>query len=170
MYPNSHSLSKFLYSFIKKQPIAFIVFFLSPTILILESTVMPYALKMIIDCISTHQGPRNNIFLQLKPALYLYTGCWLIWTIVARSQNLWQAYILPKFEADIRMSSLSYVLEHSYRYFSNQFSGNIANKISDLPKSLDTIRMILCWNVVSSISTVSAALIVMFFINICFSY
>ncbi len=166
MYPNSHSLSKFLYSFIKKQPIAFIVFFLSPTILILESTVMPYALKMIIDCISTHQGPRNNIFLQLKPALYLYTGCWLIWTIVARSQNLWQAYILPKFEADIRMSSLSYVLEHSYRYFSNQFSGNIANKISDLPKSLDTIRMILCWNVVSSISTVSAALIVMFFINI----
>ena len=53
MYPNSHSLSKFLYSFIKKQPIAFIVFFLSPTILILESTVMPYALKMIIDCIST---------------------------------------------------------------------------------------------------------------------
>ena len=166
MYPNSHSLSKFLYSFIKKQPIAFIVFFLSPTILILESTVMPYALKMIIDCISTHQGPRNNIFLQLKPALYLYTGCWLIWTIIARSQNLWQAYILPKFEADIRMSSLSYVLEHSYRYFSNQFSGNIANKISDLPKSLDTIRMILCWNVVSSISTVSAALTVMFFINI----
>lgn len=165
MYPNSSSLLKFFYSFLKEQPIAFIVFFIAPTTLILESTVMPYAVKMILDCISTNQGPREHIFQQLKPALYLYAGSWILWTIIGRSQNWWQAYVLPKFEANVRMNSLSYILKHSYYYFNNQFAGNIANKLNNLPTSLESIRMIVCWNVIASTATVIAALSVMFFIN-----
>jgi ATP-binding cassette subfamily B protein len=165
MYPNSDSVTKFLYSFIKKQPIAFLVFFLTPMLMILESTAMPYAIKMIIDCIVSHQGSRLHIFTKLKPALCMYIGSWLILITIARLQNWWQAYVLPKFEADIRMESLNYVLSHSYYYFSNQFSGNLANKIRDLPKSLDAIRMILCWNLIATLSVAMATLIAMATIN-----
>ena len=166
MYPNSQSLSKFFWNFIKQQPIAFAVFFIAPTFLALEATAMPYALKMILDFITTYQGPRTNVFQQLMPALCLYGGSWLIMIVISRLQNWWQAYVLPKFEANIRMDTLNYVLGHSYRYFSHQFAGNIANKIRDLPKALETIRMIFCWNIIATSSVIIATLTVMATINI----
>ncbi len=165
MYPNSQSLTKFFWYFVKQQPIAFSVFFLAPTVLVLESTVMPYAIKMIIDFITTYKGPRTNIFQQLTPALCLYIFSHIIIVVISRLQNWWQAYVLPKFEAEIRVDALKYVLSHSYRYFSHQFSGNIASRIKDLPKSLEMIRMILCWNVVASLSVIIATLAFMTAIN-----
>ncbi len=165
MHPNSQSLSQFFWYFIKKQPVAFTVFFLAPSALVLQSTAMPYALKMIIDFITTHTGSRINIFQELIPAIFLYGGSLVCLIIISRLQNWWQAYVLPKFEADIRMDALHYVLGHSYRYFGHQFSGNMANKIRDLPKSLDMIRMILCWNVIASLSVTIVTLIVMTTIN-----
>jgi len=165
MYPHAQSLSRFFWHFIKKQPIAFTVFFLAPTVFILESTAMPYAIKMIIDFITSYSEPRINIFQHLAPALYLYGSAWITIIVITRLQNWWQAYILPKFEANIRMDTLSYVLNHSYHYFGHQFSGNIASKIKDLPKALETIRMILCWNIIISLSVTIATLIVMATVN-----
>ena len=165
MYPSAESLSKFFWSFVKRYPLAFLVFFLSPVVCIVETTIVPYALKMIIDTISNYEGIRTNIFQAVKPAIYLCGGSWIVMVAVARLQNWWQAYILPKFEADIRMESLAYVLKHSYLYFSHQFSGNIASKIKDLPKSLEMIRMILCWNVIASLSVTLVTLVAICLVN-----
>jgi len=166
MYPEARSLTRFFWSFIRKQPLPFIVFFLAPTCLILEVTVLPYAIKMIIDGITTHSGPRTDIFQKLSPILWLYGLSWFLLVGVIRLQNWWQAYVIPKFEADIRMSSLAYVLGHSYRYFGHQFSGNLGNKIRDLPKALNDIRMILSWNIISTTSIAIATLCVMAIVNL----
>lgn len=165
MYPDAQNLPRFFWSFIKKSPLAFAVFFLSPIVLLLDSTVMPYAIKMIIDNLTNYVGIRAEAFEMVKPALCLYIWSWIIIVVVARLQNWWQAYVLPRFEADVRMEALNYVLMHSYHYFSRHFSGNLGGKIKDLPKSLDSIRLILSWNIISSLSVTTATLIVMATVN-----
>ncbi len=43
------TLLPFSWYFIKKQPWAFLVFFITPMAVVLEANIIPYALKMIVD-------------------------------------------------------------------------------------------------------------------------
>lgn len=163
------ALVPFFWHFIKKQPIAFLVFFLSPLVIILETNVMPYALKMLIDAISDYQGNKSAIIKEIAPALWLGSSAWFGLIIIMRLQQWWQAYAIPLLEAEIRTSVLNYVILHSHSYFSDNPAGNIANKISDLPRAIESIRSILCWNGISIFAVVFVTLIMMAAINIWFS-
>lgn len=163
------SLIQFFFYFIKKRPIPFLVFFLAPFSFILEANLIPYALKMLIDIIVEHSDNKSTVVKDMEPALWLGGCSWFGYIIITRLQNWWQSYEIPRFEADIRMSVLNYILYHSYNYFSNQLAGNLANKVGDLAKSIETIRAIICLHGVSAFAVVSAALIMMGTINQLFS-
>ncbi|CEK11017.1 ABC transporter ATP-binding protein [Legionella hackeliae] len=162
-------LSAFFWHFIKKQPVAFTLFFLAPIAMVLETTVFPYALKMIVDGLTTQQNNRSAAFLAVAPALWLGGGAWVISVSIIRLQNWWQGYVIPKFQAQVRMSVFSYLSRHSYYYFSNQMAGSLANKVNDLPRSLETIRMIISWNIIATFSAILASLLVLITINVWFA-
>ncbi len=158
------TLIKFFWHFAKKQRLAFIVFFLAPCLLIFEVTVIPYGLKMIIDVISQSQHHQAT-FQQLAPALCLMGFSWLAIVILFRLQGGWQAYVIPKFQANIRLSLLDYLTQHDYHYFANQFAGELANKVGDLARSLETIRMIVSWNLIGALSTAVASIAMLLIIS-----
>lgn len=162
-------LTSFFWYFIKKQPIAFAVFFLAPLSLILETNIIPYSLKMIVDAISSHQNNRAEVFSAVAPALWLGGTAWLGLVIIIRLQNWWQGYAIPKFQAQIRMAVFDYLSKHSYHYFSNQLAGSLANKVNDLPRALESIRMIVSWNGISTLGAVIVALVLMISINTWFA-
>jgi len=164
------SLTKFFWHFIKKQPIAFLIFFLAPLSIVLETNIIPYALKMLIDIVVNYQGNKNAVIKEMASSLWIGGLAWFGLIIIMRLQNWLQAYTIPRFEADIRMSVINHVMSHSYYYFSNQLAGNITNKIRELPKAIEFIRMILCRNCVSTFAVVLAALIIMASINQIFSW
>lgn len=151
----------FFWHFVKKQPVAFAVFFAAPFIVVLEAVVMPYALKMVIDALGRYEMNRQQAMEAIVPVLWLGGGAWLMLIILVRLQEWWQIYVMPRFEADIRMSVLQYLMQHSHEFFSNQLSGGLANKISDLPRALDALNMNLRWNGVATFAVVSATLAVM---------
>lgn len=159
------SLSSFFFYFIKKQPWAFTLFFLAPLALILETNILPYALKLVIDGISHTQTNRANVFSEAAPGLWLGGIAWFSLVLIIRLQNWWQAYVIPVFQAQIRMTLLDYLLKHSYQFFANNMSGSLANKVNDLPRAIEAIRMIICWNGIATLGAVSVALILMASIN-----
>ncbi|WP_019217191.1 ABC transporter transmembrane domain-containing protein [Legionella tunisiensis] len=120
---------------------------------------------MIIDAISNQQGERTHIIVAVAPALWLGGGAWAGLIIIIRLQNWWQGYVIPRFQAQVRMSVLDYLSRHSYHYFSNQMAGSLANKVNDLPRALEAIRMIISWNGIATISATIVALILMATIN-----
>ena len=67
------------------------------------------------------------------------------------------------------MTVLDYVTKHSYNYFSNQLSGTLANKVSDLARSLEHIRLIVSWNIIATFAVTIVALVIMATINITFT-
>ncbi len=162
-------LLPFFWHFIKKQPIAFAVFFIAPISVVLEANVLPYALKMIIDDITNYSGDREGIFRTIAPALWLGGISWFSFFVIIRIQNFWQGFTIPKFQADIRMSVIKYVTNHSHRYFADQLSGSLSNKISDLPKALEAIRMIICWNGISTLAVVSVSLVLLTTVSVLFA-
>jgi len=161
---------RFFWHFIKKWPISFALFFLTPCILILNVTVIPYSLKLIIDATEQHLSSRELIVPAITPALWMLAIAWLSILILARAQNWWQGYIIPKFEADIRMSVMEYLTHHSYQYFSNNLSGQLATKVNNLPRTMDSIRMIISWNIIATISIALASLIMVYTVAPIFAY
>ena len=154
--------------FYKKQPVSFVFFFLAPLILILDSNVIPYALKMVIDAVEGN-ADKQNIFTVIKPAVILGSVAWITLILLIRLQNWWQAYVIPQFQADIRMTVLDYVTKHSYQYFCNKLTGNISNKITDLAVAMESFRYIITWNIISTAIVTVTAIIIMATINITFS-
>ncbi|RUR15191.1 ABC transporter ATP-binding protein [Legionella sp. km535] len=161
-------LGRFFLYFIKKQRLAFTVFFLAPITMVLENNAIPYSLKMIVDALGSH-SPGQNIFLAVAPALWVGGGAWITLLIILRLQNWWQGYVIPRFQADVRMSVFGYLSKQSYHYFSNQMAGSLANKINDLPRALDSIFMIITWYGIAAFSSIIVALILMCTINYWFA-
>ena len=161
-------LGQFFLYFIKKQRLAFIVFFLAPITMVLENNAIPYSLKMIVDALGSH-SPGQNIFLAVAPALWVGGGAWITLLLILRLQNWWQGYVIPRFQADVRMSVFNYLSKQSYHYFSNQMAGSLANKINDLPRALDSIFMIITWYGIAAFSSIIVALILMCTINYWFA-
>jgi ATP-binding cassette subfamily B protein len=162
------TLSAFFFHFIKKQPLAFTIFFLAPIIMVLENNAIPYALKMIVDSLGTYQKGQN-VFSLVAPALWLGGGAWFTLIVVLRLQNWWQAYVLPRFQGEVRMSVYEYLSGQSYHYFSNQMAGSLANKINDLPRALDSIFTIMTWYAIAAFASIVVALILMWSINYWFA-
>lgn len=158
----------FFWHFIKKQRLAFTLFFLAPIIMVLENNVIPYSLKMIVDALGSHPKDQH-IFSIVAPALWLGGGAWVTMLVVIRLQNWWQGYVIPRFQADVRMSVFDYLNKQSYLYFSNQMAGSLANKVNDLPRALDSIFMIITWYAVAAFSSIIVALILMCTINYWFA-
>ena len=158
-------LLPFFWHFIKKQPISFAIFFIAPCSQVLEVTAIPYALKLIIDAIEVNLDSRHLIFEAITPALWLIGVSWLGLGVIARSQEWWQGYTIPQFQAQVRMSIISHMLNHSYSYFTNRLSGKIAAKINDLPRALDHIRLNICWNIITTFAVSVTSLIVIYFIK-----
>lgn len=162
------TLGRFFLHFIKKQPLAFTVFFLAPVAMVLENNAIPYSLKMIVDALGSH-NKAQSVFAVVAPALWLGGGAWISLLVILRLQNWWQGYVIPRFQADIRMSVLEYLTRQSHHYFSNQMAGSLANKVNDLPRALDAIFMIITWYGVATVSSIIVALILMCTINYWFA-
>ncbi len=162
------SLAKFFLYFIKKQKLAFVIFFLAPSVMVLEYNVIPYSLKMIIDALDAHPHT-ENVFKLVAPALWLGGGAWFILILVFRLENWWQSYVIPRFLADVRMSVFDYLSKQSYQYFSNQMAGGLANKLNDLPRALNSIFELVTWYVIAAFFSIFIALILMCTINCWFA-
>lgn len=162
------TLGRFYLHFVKKQPLAFTVFLIAPITMVLENNAIPYSLKMIVDALGAHT-PGSNIFVAVAPALWLGGGAWIFLLLILRLEGWWQGYVMPRFQADIRMSVLDYLIKQSYHYFTNQMAGSLANKVNDLPRALDSIFNIITWYWIAAISSIVVALILMCTINYWFA-
>jgi ATP-binding cassette subfamily B protein len=162
------TLGAFFLHFVRKQKVAFIIFFLAPIVMVLENNVIPYSLKMIVDALASYHH-QENIYRLVAPALLLGGGAWILMIVVLRLENWWEAYVIPRFLADVRLSVFDYLSKQSYRYFSNQMAGNLANKLNDLPRALNTLFELVTWYIIAAFFSIGVALILMCTINYWFA-
>jgi ATP-binding cassette subfamily B protein len=150
------TLVPFLWHFIKRQPVAFSIVFITAITWAVNEVFFPYFIKLFVDTIHNFTGPRHEIYIALKWPIIALIACWLVMEIAMRTQGVTLIAIFPRFRANIREEVFNYVKRHSHEYFSSHFAGSIAQKISSLPTSSQAVLEI----VIFSLSSITVGFII----------
>ena len=159
----------FLLHFLKKQKLTFAIILLLAFVWAVNESFFPYFIKLIVNGIANYRGAPSDVYTVLKTPLIVLAIFWLVMEFSMRLQGLIITLAFPKFRANIRKLVVAYVSQHSYEYFANNFAGNIANKISDLPASSERLVEILFFNIISLLVAFVVALGLMWSANYLFA-
>ncbi|HSW71486.1 MAG TPA: ABC transporter ATP-binding protein [Gammaproteobacteria bacterium] len=160
----------FIFHFVCKQKLLFFILAFTSAIWAINDAFFPFFLKRIVDALQHFQGNRENIYSALRWTLLFLVLFWIVNEINARIQGIVGIYAFPRLRADIRAAVFSYVQTHSHEYFSDQFAGNIAKKLANLPSSCQNTLEIFCWQFVTAGAGAVLVLIMMWFTQPIFAY
>lgn len=163
------ALPAFFRYFMAKRKWAFVVLMLAPATHILETNIFPYALKWLVDEMTSLDKAGVKALAPLLPPIALYFGVWVGWIIIWRSQEWVYTSTIPAFQSDVRMAVFGYVQGHSHQFFADNFAGSIAAKISDLPRSMALLLEIIRWRFVNAASVTVTGIIMMAWVSPVFS-
>lgn len=158
-----HSPISFIFHFARQQWFKFAILLLTSMGGAINDTFFPYFLKHIVNIIQGYTGPRINVYSALSHVLILLVLFWLTSELCMRGQGILQIYTFPKFRASMRKAVFGYVKSHSHEYFASNFAGNLANKLTDLPTSSQTIMEIICYQFVTAATGAIIVAIMMWF-------
>ena len=152
----------FIWCYLKKQPIAFILLFVTAAVWALNETCYPYFIKLIIDTLQGLHGDKAQVYQALMWPLIAIASVWLFMELSMRLQGMILVYAFPRLRANIRRDVFHHIRMHSYQYFLDHLAGDIASKMQDLPNSSERILEILIFSFTSFIALVIIAMILMY--------
>ncbi len=132
-------LSKFLFSVIKPYKGYIVCLIFVALYWGFNTAVAPYVLKLIIDTAVANAGDKANLVAAIQPYVLLYIGLWIAIAVDMRFLDWVHLRLFPSIRKDIITNMFSYLNQHSYRYFQNNFAGSLSNKIFDLQAGTVTI-------------------------------
>jgi len=89
--------------------------------------------------------------------LILHLFNWIAWRLFALFSNWFQ----PRVMADLRQTAFSYLHHHSYRFFSNSFSGSLVRRVNRLADSFEALVDQMVFNIIPLFVIVVGNLIVL---------
>ena len=162
--------SSFVNYFIKRQWFAFTIIFLAAISWSLNDILFPYFLKIIVNILHDYQGPKADVYSALATPVIWLLAFWLGTEVWLRMQGIAMIYAFPRFRAQIREQVYNYVKLHSHEYFANNFAGNIAKKIADLPNSCQSVVEVLSYSFIPTIIGIVLALVLMWLTQPIFAF
>ena len=144
-----HSVLTFLGHFLKKQWQIFLIQFLLCFSWSAKESLFPFFIKNMINTVhNNHQDKNYSLEILLWQAFSLLT-LWFIMELAMRLQGFLALHSFAKLRENIRFYLLDYVQGHSYEYFNTHPSGEIASKISELPRACENFVEIILLHLTS---------------------
>ncbi len=155
----------FLWKFVRKQKWTFSSIFVQDCINTLDSLLWPFILRWVIDIFSQNEVNRALAWESLQAPIIVSICLIVFIEINSRAMGFLMAKAIPRLQADIRMTMFDYVQEHSPHYFNERFAGSLANKITDMTTSVESILQQLFWPIISSIAMSLFGAIFLWFVH-----
>lgn len=147
----------------KKHWVSFVLVFLFYAVGIIFSNVFkPIIFKSIID-LFTSSLPREILFNQAIHYIYITAVIVIIYNIGFRTADFSVAFFESKVMKKLYDFAFEKLLNHSYNFFSSNFSGSIIAKSKRFSKQFETLVDVLSFQVWFSFVTVTGILIVLFY-------
>lgn len=147
------------------------MYFIAPVffslLMVFSETCSPYFIKIIIDklqqiSVSGNDQPFWSVI--IYPAL-LYLVLTELVNTAFRIRDWFKIMVMPDIKGQMVIEIYSKLLQHKYKFFQDEQSGSLSNKISDLYKGADSIvnftTDVMIWRILS----VFSASCFIFFIN-----
>ena len=126
------NLLHFIWKFVKAERLAFTIILLLSFMWTVETLFWPFFLRKIVDVLSAYDLNRLSVWPSLNPLLLFGAGLWITMECGFRFRDFLVARVVPRLDANIRMTMFDHVQRHSPKYFNDHFSGSLANKIGDM--------------------------------------
>lgn len=133
------TLLRFFWHFAKKYRWQIFIIQLLCSAWSIDHTLWPYVMMLIIDGITNYASDKAEMWQILSTPIIMGICLFIGIESAHRIYGFIWAWVLPRLEADVRLSMFNYVQHHSFQYFSSHFSGSISNKISDMTQSMTRI-------------------------------
>lgn len=127
--------------------------------------IAPWFYKQFFDLLATStpgEMATGELIRLLFIILIFHLIGWFAWRIALFTMNYFEPYIMR----DIKQSSYEYLLGHSYRFFSNNFSGSLTRKVNRLSKAFEEIVDQLFFNLIPIVIIITGNIIVLYFRNV----
>lgn len=101
-------------------------------------TIFPWYSRRLIDTIASSEPSLTasaDAFRILVTMLLLQMGHWVGW----RTNGFLGSNVQPHVMADLERSSFSYILGHSYRFFTDSFSGSLVRRIHRISRAFEVL-------------------------------
>lgn len=135
-------LVSFIAMFLKRHPLTLIVV----VFFILYEALIPsfnaYLLKLIIDGVNLTAHQEHLLLAAILFPAALYIGVQIVMNILYSIYRYAHLQFYPKIKSDIAGTIYRYLSQHSYRYFSEHFSGSLSKKIFDLCTGVEALLQI----------------------------
>ncbi|MGE3921255.1 MAG: hypothetical protein AB7F64_10065, partial [Gammaproteobacteria bacterium] len=102
------SATKFIWHFIKLQPLAFLVIFATALVWSLNEMFFPYFLKLFVNALSVYKGPKSEVYHTISWPLIAFVLFWIAMEASMRTQWITILYTFPKLRANIRLNVYNY--------------------------------------------------------------
>jgi ATP-binding cassette subfamily B protein len=129
------------------------------------SVVVPLFYKRFFDVISSSQdkvavAPQLiSIIIQIAALDLVF---WLAYRIATYANNAYQ----PRTIAKLKQQAYDYLMEHSYDFFSNNFTGSLVQKVNRFARAFETLSDRLIWDVLPLFVRTIFIIAVVSYINI----
>lgn len=129
------SVSNFIWSFIKKKLPLFALAQFFCLALTADHVLWPQVIKNIIQVLDNYHGDRAQIGDVLSEALWFAAFVWIAIELMFRGAGFMNAYIIPRLEADIRLTVFEKINSQTHKFFMENMAGSVANKVNDLVRA-----------------------------------
>lgn len=127
-------------------------------------SIIPLFYKDFIDIVSL-SGPSRETGQQLLAIIVkiaaLHAVIWIFWRLVAYANNIFQ----PKTIARLKQNCFDYLIDHSYSFFVNNFTGSLVQKVNRFARAFERLTDRLFYSIISIATQIVVVISILFFIN-----
>lgn len=127
-------------------------------------SIIPLFYKDFIDIVSA-SGPSQETGSQLLAIIVKIAGLhaviWIFWRLVAFSNNIFQ----PKTIARLKQNCFDYLIDHSFAFFANNFTGSLVQKVNRFARAFERLTDRFFYTIISLATQIIVIISILFFIN-----
>jgi len=135
------NLAGFFWFFLRKRRNSFLGMIFLLVLMALYTPLSSYVLKILIDTVTDYGSDNGGLWQAVMMPAAIYIFLMLFVEIIWRIFDYLALKMFPALKADITLTLFDYVEQHAYSYFQQNFSGSLANKISDMAKGFESVMM-----------------------------
>lgn len=126
---------------------------------------IPLQYKHFFDTVSSASGNKSFFVTTLVEIISLIfllkLGNWVTYRTITFSDNKFLSGAMGR----LRKQAFDYLIEHSYTFFANNFTGSLVQRVNRFARALEQFNEKLVWDVLPLLVKVIGTITVLFFIN-----
>lgn len=158
-------LWSFIAIFLRRHPLSLFMFMVFVFFEALVPAANAYLLKVLIDGVIATADHLNQLLTVILVPAVLYVGVQVMMNVVYSAYRYAHLQFYPKVKSDIAGTMHHYLSQHSYRFFSEHFSGSLSKKIFDLCGGVESLIQILTHKLLPLTFAVLVSSVVLYFVQ-----